>query len=52
MDNVVQADMPCRPCSIFGNKPCLRGDFMCMKSIPPEEIVARVDLVLCGKRAG
>lgn len=52
IDNAVQSDMPCRPCSIFGNKPCLRGDFMCMKSIPPEEIVARVDLVLCGRRGG
>ena len=49
--NVVQADMPCRPCSIFGNKPCLRGDYLCLKSIPPEEIVERVDLVLCRRHA-
>ena len=46
LDNVVQADMPCRPCSIYGNKPCLRGDCLCMKSIPPEEIVDRVEIVL------
>ncbi len=51
MSNVVQVDMPCRPCSIFGNKPCLRGDYQCLKSIPPEEIVERVDLVLCGRHA-
>lgn len=51
MSNAVQADMPCRPCSIFGNKPCLRGDYQCMKSIQPDEIVERVDLVLCGRHA-
>lgn len=51
MANAVQLDMPCRPCSIFGNKPCLRGDYLCMKGITPEEIVARVDLVLCGRRS-
>lgn len=45
-DRVVQIDLPCRPCSIFGNKPCLRGDFACMKNIPPEQIVERVEFVL------
>lgn len=45
-DNVVQADMACRPCSIYGNKPCLRGDCMCMKSIPPAEIIDRVEITL------
>lgn len=40
-DNAVQLDMPCRPCSIYGNKPCMRGDFACMKNISPELIVER-----------
>lgn len=44
--DAVQADLPCRPCSIYGNKPCLRGDYLCLNSIPPEEIAARVELVL------
>lgn len=44
--DIVQADMPCRPCSIYGNKPCLRGDCMCMKGIPPSEIIDRVEMVL------
>ena len=42
----VHAVMPCRPCSIYGNKPCLRGDCMCMKGIPPSEIIDRVEMVL------
>ena len=41
-DNAVQADLPCRPCSIYGNKPCMRGDFACMKSISPEDIVEKI----------
>lgn len=30
---VVQLDLPCRPCSVFGNKPCHRGDHACMNGI-------------------
>lgn len=45
-DTVVQTDLPCRPCSIYGNKPCLRGDFACMASITPEQIAEKVAAVL------
>ena len=38
----VQVDLPCRPCSIFGKKPCLRGDMACMNQITPEMIVDRI----------
>lgn len=44
--DIVQVDMPCRPCSIYGNKSCLRGDCLCMKGIPPSEIIDRVEMVL------
>ena len=43
---VVQADMPCRPCSIYGRKPCARGDIACMTSITPQSIVDKVELIL------
>lgn len=45
-DNAVQADIACRPCSIFGNKPCYRGDMACMKNISPEMIFNKVEQVL------
>lgn len=35
----IQLDMVCRPCSVFGNKPCHRGDFHCMYGIAPERIL-------------
>lgn len=40
-DCVQRHDLKCRPCSIYGNKPCLRGDMECM-NISEEEIVERI----------
>lgn len=40
----IQLDLPCRPCSVYGNKPCLRGDYACMNSITPSQIVEKLDL--------
>ena len=39
LDNVIQEDLPCRPCSIYGNKPCRYGDYRCLTRISPERIV-------------
>lgn len=50
IENAVQIDLPCRPCSIYGNKPCMRGDFFCMKNISPEQIVGRTEFVMNNKR--
>ena len=44
--NVVQVDLPCRPCSTYGNKPCARGDWACLKGITPEMVVEKVENVL------
>ena len=45
-DNVIQLDLECRPCSIFGNKPCQRGDYACLQNIPPERIVERISTII------
>lgn len=47
--NAVMIDMPCRPCSIYGNKICKickKGDYPCLTGITPEQIAGRVDIVL------
>jgi ADP-heptose:LPS heptosyltransferase len=44
--NAVQVDLYCRPCSVFGNKKCYRGDLACMHSIAPETIYKKVLEVL------
>lgn len=46
MNDVVQVDMPCRPCSVFGNVPCMRGDHACMNTIDPITIADSVERVL------
>ena len=48
MDHVLQADMECRPCSVFGNRPCRYGDYRCMAAVSPAQIVAAVEKVLAG----
>lgn len=35
--DVAEIDLPCRPCSIFGNRKCRYGDYRCM-DIPPTVI--------------
>jgi len=40
-DCVQRHDLKCRPCSIYGNKPCLRGDMECM-NIEPSKVVEQL----------
>ncbi|MBR0177776.1 MAG: glycosyltransferase family 9 protein [Bacteroidales bacterium] len=43
-EDCVQLDLPCRPCSVYGNKACLRGDYACLKGIQPERIIEKLGL--------
>lgn len=42
LDNAIQTDMECRPCSIYGNKPCMRGDYACLNNIKPRQVVDKI----------
>lgn len=44
--NAVQVDLSCRPCSIFGNKPCYRKDYACLNMITPEMVVLHIEKLL------
>ena len=46
VNNAVQLDIPCRPCSVYGNKPCLFNDYHCMENITPQMISEVVEKVL------
>ena len=48
-ENTIQLPMECRPCSVFGNKPCYRGDYQCLSGIPPKMIVDKIVNVLNNK---
>ena len=38
----VQVDLPCRPCSVYGNKPCFRSDYACLNGIAPKQIIEKL----------
>ena len=42
IEDDIQLDMECRPCSISGDKVCRFGDYRCLKNIKPEYIVQHV----------
>lgn len=44
--NCIQTDLPCRPCSIFGDKPCMRGDWACMAGIEAERIINKIEKLI------
>lgn len=41
--DIVQVELYCRPCSVFGNKPCYRGDHACMHRISEDMILDKVN---------
>ncbi len=44
--NEVQVALNCRPCSVFGNKPCHRGDWACMRNISPNVVLEKINAIL------
>lgn len=41
-EDVISLPLPCRPCSIYGNKPCQFGDYRCMTGISPDMVVEKI----------
>lgn len=44
--NCVQTELSCRPCSVFGDKPCYRHDYACMNLITPQDIIQKIESLL------
>ena len=43
LDDVVQiSDLTCRPCSVFGDKECYRGDYACLEELHSSKIIEKV----------
>ncbi len=45
-ENAIQVPMECRPCSIFGSKPCYREDYACLFRVTPDMVLKRVYEIL------
>jgi ADP-heptose:LPS heptosyltransferase len=48
--HAVELDLYCRPCSVFGNKPCYRGDHACMNELSPVLITEKAEEVIINKK--
>ena len=47
MEDVIQVkDLTCRPCSVFGDKDCYRGDWACLNELQVEKIYNKVSSIL------
>lgn len=46
LDNAVQTDLRCRPCSKSGNRNCLWGDYRCMTRLEPSSVAERVEQIV------
>lgn len=45
-DNALCANLPCQPCSAFGQKPCRYGDYHCMKAITPQRVMEKITQII------
>lgn len=40
--DVISMPIDCRPCSIYGNKPCKTGDWRCLTDIKPDVVAQKI----------
>lgn len=41
-NNIVQSEVTCRPCSVFGNKKCFQNELKCMNEINDNQILEKL----------
>ena len=46
LNHAVQLDLECRPCSVFGERPCRHSDYRCLTGITPEQILNKVTEII------
>jgi ADP-heptose:LPS heptosyltransferase len=49
ISNMISLELTCRPCSVYGNKTCWRGDHACMQGISPDMIYLKIREMLSMK---
>jgi len=42
----VQIELQCRPCTVYGKKPCHRNDYACLKQITQKQIIDKINFIL------
>ncbi len=41
-EDAIQEHLACRPCSVYGQVPCYRKDYACMRRITPDRVMAKI----------
>ena len=41
--NALQAALPCRPCSAYGQKACRYGDYRCLHAVTPDAVLRKIN---------
>jgi ADP-heptose:LPS heptosyltransferase len=50
INNAIQPQIACRPCSVFGEVPCYRGDCACLHQITGGMIVDKIASLLDARK--
>jgi len=45
-ENAVQIELSCRPCSVYGSKPCYRKNTECMEKITQEMVIEKLNAII------
>ena len=45
-ENTVQLDLVCRPCSVYGQIPCFRGDYACLSQLMPQRVIEKIERII------
>jgi len=45
-ENIIELNLACRPCSVYGNKVCFRKDYACLNEIKPQHIISKIEQFL------
>lgn len=40
--NALCANLPCQPCSAYGNRPCRYGDYRCLLAVTPQQVLDKI----------
>jgi ADP-heptose:LPS heptosyltransferase len=49
-DSIVERDLACRPCSIYGNKSCRFGTYECLTGIDAKHIISQMEAMMKSQR--
>lgn len=45
-EGMVRVGLDCSPCSVYGNKKCIYGDYRCLSSIKAEDVMEKVEKLM------